>query len=285
MKKRFLTVCGISLCMAATLAGCGEEKEAVAEARTEAATAAKTEAPAEAVTEASTEAKTEEKTEAATEAKTEAATEAKKEEDAEDADQAPADPNSFYEFVSNPSAYSWEGFGAASGESFNWDSFALIDFDGDNTPELVASCLSDDRPDAGMQHYVIVDESNSGLVFSEIADGVASAGGYRGTIYYIPGESIIYDLSNNAPTGAPGTTIYTFENGKVEYKEGGYCEPDMEADDPSDWSKGTWYWGTDAISQDEYDSKVNAATENQSGQAFNEIVFMDKDSMLKSLQN
>lgn len=142
MKKRFLTVCGISLCMAAALAGCGEEKEAVAEARTEAATAAKTEAPSEAVTEASTEATTEEKTEASTEAKTEAATEAKKEEDAEAADQAPADPNSFYEFVSNPSAYSWEGFGAASGESFNWDSFALIDFDGDNTPELVASCLS-----------------------------------------------------------------------------------------------------------------------------------------------
>ena len=48
------------------------------------------------------------------------------------------------------------------------------------------------------------------------------------------------------------------------------------------------YWLVDAggdVDEDEYDSKVNAATENQSGQAFNEIVFMDKDSMLKSLQN
>lgn len=285
MRKNFLTVCGLSICMVAVLTGCGEEKNTETEVKTEAATEARTEEEkAEEVTETATEAGTEEeKTEAKTEAKTEEEkTESKDDNSSEAADNAPAPASDFYNFVSDPSSYSWEINGPVQSSDFKWDSFQLVDFDGDGTPELIATCVSEDRPDGGMQHYAIVDNTGNGLSISDIADGVASAGGYRGTAYYIPGTSIIYDLSNSAPTGAPGATIYAFENGKIEYKEGGYCEPDPE--DPSDWSKGTWNWGTEEISEDEYNNKLNSLTQNQSGTPLNEINYMDKDSMLKELQ-
>ena len=89
----------------------------------------------------------------------------------------------YYNFVLNYNSYEWEK--TYPDVDYGWDSFQLVELDGDDYPELVATHAdSQTRVYGGMQCYLIVDFHDDVLVINEIADGVASAGGYRGEKYF-----------------------------------------------------------------------------------------------------
>jgi hypothetical protein len=175
-------------------------------------------------------------------------------------------------------------------EPSEWDRFQLIDLDADGQPELFATCTDENRPDAGMQPYMIVGYNQQGIVMNdEFADGVASAGGYRGTLYYLPGTGKLLDSAVYAPLGLPSDTIYEMKDGAITYTEyGGFNVteyPDDTADENWDpMEHGEWEWMDETVSEDEYKQKFLAATENTTGKAMNEIDYMDKESMLKELE-
>ena len=188
----------------------------------------------------------------------------------------------YYNFVLNYNSYEWEK--TYPDVDYGWDSFQLVELDGDDYPELVATNAdSRTRVDGGMQCYLIVDYHENSLVINEIADGVASAGGYRGEKYFIPEKGILYDRAMWAPYGTPGDTVYIMEDGKVKEKDYGYFEPDSDYEYPDNMEKGIWYWNEEVVTEEEYNNKLNDATNNLSGKAFCEINYLDKDSMTSEL--
>lgn len=194
----------------------------------------------------------------------------------------------YYTFIQNIYDYEWDGryyeIYVNQGIEFGWDSFQLIDLDGDNSDELIVTDRSEDRQDAGMNYFLIVDWYDGEIVITELADGVASAGGYRGTKYYLPGMGKIYDISMSAPYGCPGFSAYEFSNGSYEYSLGGYLEPNPEFDYPDNWDNGTWHWNNEEVSEEEYYELEAEYTDNYSGIALEDIDYVDEESMLSILK-
>lgn len=193
----------------------------------------------------------------------------------------------YINFIQNSADYEWDGryyeMYVKHGDDPGWDSFQLIDFDGDGSEELIVTNRSEDRSDAGMQYYLIVDWYDGEIVISELSDGVASAGGYRGTKYYLPGKGIIYDMSISAPFGSPGFSVYEFSDGKFEYSIGGYLEPDSDYDNPGQYDNGTLYWDGKEVSIEEFKKYEADYSDDYSGIALLDIDYLDKESMLKIL--
>lgn len=188
----------------------------------------------------------------------------------------------YYNFVLNYNSYEWEK--TYPDEDYGWDSFQLVELDGDDYPELVATHAdSQTRIDGGMQCYLIVDFCENSLVINEIADGVASAGGYRGEKYYIPKKGIIYDRAMWAPYGTQSDSVYEMEEGKIKEKDYGYFAPDVDSEYPDNLEKGIWYWNEKVVTEEEYNDNLNAATDNLSGKAFCKTYYLDKDSILSEL--
>ena len=176
--------------------------------------------------------------------------------------------------LSNPKSFPW-------GDCFfeyNWDNYVLEDLDGDGIKELIATCKSPERRDAGMQYYMIVGHNENGLVITQISDGVASAGGYRGEKYYIPGKGILYDRAVWAPNGDSSDKIFEFKNGLLEEKAYGRFDRNMDKPET-----GTWTWDEVLMSEEDYNKKLEAATENLSGKLLSEMPYKDKNSILKEL--
>lgn len=194
----------------------------------------------------------------------------------------------YYNFILNYNDYEWDGrycnMVSSQGEDYGWDSFQLIDFDGDGSDELIVSNRSDNRLDAGMQYYLIVDWYDGEIVITELCDGVASAGGYRGKKYYLPGKGIIYDDKFSAPYGNPGFSVYKFSEGKFEFGEGGNLEPNREFEYPENLGNGTWYWDGKEVTEEEYKKLTEENSDNFSGIALEDIDYLDKDSMLDILE-
>ena len=188
----------------------------------------------------------------------------------------------YYKFVLNYNSYEWEK--TYPDVDYGWDSFQLVELDGDDYPELVATHAdSQTRVDGGMQCYLIVDFCDNALVINEIADGVASAGGYRGEKYFIPEKGIIYDRAMWAPYGTPSDSVYEMEDGTVKEKDYGYFAPDVDSEYPDNLENGIWYWNEKVVTEEEYNDNLNAATDNLSGKAFCEIYYLDKDSIISEL--
>lgn len=195
----------------------------------------------------------------------------------------------YYDFIKNPYSYEWDGIifemnKADSDFDYEWDSFRLVDFDGDNSDELIVTNRSDDRPEAGMQYYLIIDWYDGKIEITELEDGVASAGGYRGTKYYIPGKGIIYDVSVSAPYGNPGFDVYELSEGKFKHSAGGYVDPDPDYDNPGEYDKGTLYWDGKEVSVEKFKELEAEYSDNYSGIALEEIDYLEKERILEILE-
>ena len=184
-------------------------------------------------------------------------------------------------FILNSDKFEWYKF--YDDEYYAFDGFKLVDLDSDTDFELIATISRENRFDYGMQTYVIVDFDHEMFFINEIRDGVAGGGGYRGDKYYIEGQGIIYDISYNAPYGAPGASVYAYEKGKLVFTVGGYVDPNSDYEYPENIENGTWYWDSDEVSKEEYNENLNKATLNLSGKAFNKIDYLDKETMLSLL--
>ncbi len=170
-----------------------------------------------------------------------------------------------------------------------WDGFALIDLDGDGVNELFATCIEGEREDPGIQPYMIVGYNADGAVKNEeLQDGVAGAGGYRGNLYYLEGKGILHESMVFAPFGVPADSIYAIKDGSIEIRDmGEFVLDSANIPEDGEWNPleyGSWTWNGENLSEEEYNNKVNEATDNTEGLPMSEIDWKSKDEILKELE-
>ncbi len=169
-----------------------------------------------------------------------------------------------------------------------WDGFSLIDLDDDGIFELFATCINGDREDPGIQPYMIASHNDKGVVVNdELQDGVAGAGGYRGTLYYLEGLGILHESAVYAPLGVPADTVYVMEDGRISMTDSGYFTADPEsdpyADDFDPLEHGEWKWNEKTVTEDEYKKNLRDAIDNTEGKPLCEINWKNRAALLKKL--
>ena len=169
-----------------------------------------------------------------------------------------------------------------------WDGFALIDLDDDGVCELFATCINGEREDESMQPYMIVGHNNDEPVINdELQDGVAGAGGYRGTLYYLEGKGILHESMTFAPFGLPADNIYVLNNGKLEISDQGEFSIDSyNGQEDEEWDPlehGSWNWNGQTVTEEEYKEKIKEATRATEGFPVCEIEWKDRDTIQKEL--
>ena len=170
-----------------------------------------------------------------------------------------------------------------SGLDEKWDQFMFVYFDQDNFPDVVVSSTTPDIND--LKEYMIITHSNAGAEVNEdLRDGVAGAGGYRGTLYYVPQSGILYECTADAPYNNPCDYVYLLDNGHLTLYATGRTEIMDGYEGPDDTEHLTWYWNDAVVTPDEYKEKLNAETKNLSGDALSSLFFVDKESMLSRLE-
>ena len=169
-----------------------------------------------------------------------------------------------------------------------WDGFALIDLDGDGVNELFATFIDGEREDPGIQPYMIVGYNNTAIINDELQDGVAGAGGYRGTLYYLEGKGILHESMVYAPFGTPADTIYALKDGKIEIMgQGEFTVDDFAGSEDEGWDPlehGSWTWNGQNVTEEEYNGKVREATNDTEGLPMSEIDWKSKEDIQKELE-
>ena len=193
---------------------------------------------------------------------------------------------SYYDYIQNLEEVEW-GYNP-TGETIEWNNFQLVDMDEDGVPELFITCKN--AALEGIQMYRIVYYSENGLEVYEAQDGVASAGGYRGTIYYLHGTRKLHHYSFDAPYNLPYDWVYSLQDGKeVTVGEGGfYLDYDLLPED-YDYDKiydyGEWKWNDEVVSEDKFNEYFREAVEDIAGTALNSIDCQTKESILNYLKS
>ena len=171
-----------------------------------------------------------------------------------------------------------------------WDGFSLIDLDGDGIYELFATCIEGEREDEGIQPYMIAAyNNNKSTVNDALQDGVAGAGGYRGTLYYIEGRGILHESMTYAPFGIPADTVYVLKDGAVEISDTGEFSldsyDDTEGDNWDPFEHGSWSWNGENVTEEEYYEALKKATGDSEGLPLCEIDWKSRDTMLEELKS
>ena len=170
-----------------------------------------------------------------------------------------------------------------SGLDEKWDQFMFVYFDQDSFPDIVVSSTQPDMND--LKEYMIITRSNAGAELNEgLRDGVASAGGYRGTLYYVPQMGILYERTFNAPLNNPCDNVYLPDNGHITLYAAGRTEVTDDYAGPDDKEHMIWYWNDVEVSPEEYEEKLNEETMNLSGDALSSLFYVDRESMLSRLE-
>lgn len=170
-----------------------------------------------------------------------------------------------------------------SGLDPKWDRYQFVYFDQDDFPDVVISSSVPDMND--LTEYMIITRSNAGAELNEdLRDGVAGAGGYRGTLYYVPNEGILYELTSNAPYNNPCDSVYLLDNGHLTLYASGRTEILDGYEGPDDTEHMIWYWNDVEVTPEEYEENLNAETKNLKGDALSSLFYVDRESMLSRLE-
>lgn len=170
-----------------------------------------------------------------------------------------------------------------------WDRFALIDLDGDGVFELFATCIDGEREDPGIQPYMIVGHKEEDVIKNdELFDGVAGAGGYRGSLYYLEGKGKLHESMVFAPLGEPADRVYLLKDGEITETDMGEFEADRTTDiSGDDWDlyeHGEWHWNGRTVTEDEYKNSLREATDNTQGKPLSEAGWLSSKRVAKKLQ-
>ncbi len=174
-----------------------------------------------------------------------------------------------------------------------WDGFALIDLDLDGTNDLVCTCTNYENESMmlyNLQPYMIVFTGLSGLEkYEDLRDGVASAGGYRGNLYYISGSRMVYDYASYAPYGEPSDSVMLLENGEKTVVGSGYFEVN-QAELPSEGGfdildYGDWKWNQEIVTKEQYEQNLDAVLGDYERIPLCELDYLDRDSMIEVLSS
>lgn len=170
-----------------------------------------------------------------------------------------------------------------SGLDDKWDQFRFVYFDGDDFPDIIVSSTVPGLND--LKEYLVITRSRAGAEVNEdLRDGVASAGGYRGDLYYVPQNGILYERTYNAPANNPGDYVYLLDDGRLSLYATGRTEITDGYTGPDDKEHLTWFWNDTEVTAEEYEKKLNEETMNLSGDALATLFYVDKESMLSRLE-
>jgi hypothetical protein len=166
-----------------------------------------------------------------------------------------------------------------------WDKFAFIDVTVEGFPSVLITSSEMD-PALDLQDYMLLTYSNAGAYLNEegLRDGVASAGGYRGNLYYVPYTGIIYEDACYAPYGNPCNKIYLLDNGQLFEYADGYTEVLEGYEGPEDTEHLQYFWNVEEVSAEQYEENVKNETNNYAGIEFYGLDYLDKATIMGHLE-
>ncbi len=152
--------------------------------------------------------------------------------------------------------------------------YCLVDLDGDNISELVGFYCN--KKYGVINNYIICYYDGKKVVTKTFTDGVASVGGYRGSLTYIPRKGKIMDASLLGGTGSQSNEVYKLKNGtlkrtaiaNIEYVNG----------------KAKYKWNGKSVSKKTYTSKLKKAFNTSNPKAFSDLKYISKAKMKKALK-
>ena len=174
-----------------------------------------------------------------------------------------------------------------------WDGFTLVDLDGDGADDLVCTCTNEQNDSwimFSLQPYMIVFGGAEGIEkYDGLEDGVASAGGYRGNLYYLSGTRMIYDCAVYAPYGAPQDTIFLLENGQMSEAGQGYFlvnEDEIPTEGSVDILEyGEWKWNGEMVAKEQYEQNMNQLLGDHEKILLSGLDYLDRDAMTEALSS
>lgn len=159
-----------------------------------------------------------------------------------------------------------------SGDLKKFTKYCLVNLDGDRIPELVG--YHKDK-DLAVDRYVICSYNGKKVVTKEFQDGVASSGGYRGLLTYIPNKGKIKHSYISSGSGSEYVEVYSLKKGV--YKK--------TVDAGSEYRNGRHYrWGNTPVSKSTYDRKLNKAFNADRSKRFCDLKYISKTKMKKKLK-
>ena len=166
-----------------------------------------------------------------------------------------------------------------------WDKFAFIDLTVEGFPSILITSSEMD-PAFDLQDYMLLTYSNAGALLNEegLRDGVASAGGYRGNLYYIPYTGIIYEDACYAPYGNPCNKIYLLDNGQLFEYADGYTEVLEGYEGPEDTEHLQYFWNVEEVSAEQYAENMKNETNDYAGIEFYGLDYVDKATIMGQLE-
>ncbi len=190
--------------------------------------------------------------------------------------------------VSEGSEYDYlysQYYDIVAGLDDKWDMFQFIDLTVEDFPSILITSTEEDPTD-DLQNYMLLTFSNAGAVLDEdsLRDGIAGAGGYRGTLYYVPNSGTIYEEIRYAPYNNPSDKVYLLDNGQIFLYASGYTEPTEEYEGPDDTDHLVWFWNSEEVSADDYECSLKELTQEFTGIPFFNIEYVDKATMLSQLE-
>lgn len=161
-----------------------------------------------------------------------------------------------------------------SKEGKQYDGFALVKIDKDDVCELVAHRVN---ALSYLDEYLILTNVNGTLVSESIADGVASAGGYRGSYSFIPKKGKMYQYSWSSGTGEKYHSVYTFKKGKINEIHCG-----TETYNP--YPKVKYQWNNKTVSKKKFKASLKKAINTKKTKAFNQLHYRNRTKIKKAIR-
>ena len=161
--------------------------------------------------------------------------------------------------------------------------YAFAYIDGDKIPELIVKhqlpIISGDR-----RAYSVLAYKKGKVNVLNLHDGVASAGGFRGEIYYIPKMSMLLARSWASGTGYYSEDIYQLKKSEWNKAYYGTYIRNYSSSTYGQYEIKDCNWQGKSVSPKKYARKLKKVFDEQEGILFTDIKYMTKSKILKKLK-
>ncbi len=160
-------------------------------------------------------------------------------------------------------------------EKFN--KFKLVDLDNDKIPELIA--LYEDRVGTDVNTYAICTFDGKKVNSIKVCSGVAGAGGFRGSVSYIPKKGKIAAYSMSSGTGSSYDTYYKIKKGKIVITHTLTMERTFYPQQTE-----TYKVNKKVVSKSKFEKTEKKIYASKKSVNFDKLKFISKKKMLKKLK-
>lgn len=150
--------------------------------------------------------------------------------------------------------------------------YTLVKLDGDKVPELIGHYSVE-----YLDYYIVCSYDGKNVVTQEFQEGVATAGGFRGSLLYIPKKGKILSSSFLAGTGDANDDIYALKKGKFKRVAAGESGYEFNGDQH-------YTWNNKKVSKKNYNKKLKKVFNKSKGKSFTSLKYISKSKMKKKLK-